>query len=264
MKIAVVQFCPILFETEKNVEKIIDFINKIEAEIILFPELATSGYFFISRDELSKVAISSNSEILSNFQNISTDQNKIVCFGFPEKQKDKYYNSAILLFPDKNKSKIYRKTHLFYKESLIFEPGDTGFWVVEEPIFNIRIGVMICYDWRFPEASRTLALKGADLILCPSNLVTEVWHKVMPIRAFENKVYLAVANRTGLEERNNEKLLFKGESAIYSYNGETLTKADAETEVVLYTTIYPEKTRNKSFNEYNDIFQDRRPNLYFT
>jgi predicted amidohydrolase len=81
--------------------------------------------------------------------------------------------------------------------------------------------MMICYDWRFPEATRSLAHAGADLIVCPSNLVTNVWHKVMPARALENKVYLAVANRIGIESKGEEELFFTNREGYFEIYGLT-------------------------------------------
>jgi predicted amidohydrolase len=104
---------------------------------------------------------------------------------------------------------------------------------------------MICYDWRFPEAARTLGFKGADLIVCPSNLVTKIWHLAMPARSIENKVYLAVSNRFGNEVRNNENLLFNGMSAIWDFNGSLLQAANKEGDEILKCSINPEYTRNK-------------------
>jgi predicted amidohydrolase len=123
---------------------------------------------------------------------------------------------------------------------------------------------MICYDWRFPESARVLGLKGADVIVCPSNLVTNVWHIAMPARALENKVYVAVPNRAGEEVRGaeNESVKFTGRSVIYSYNGSALAQAGAEEDEILTVEIDPLATRDKSFNALNDIFRDRRPDIY--
>jgi predicted amidohydrolase len=121
---------------------------------------------------------------------------------------------------------------------------------------------MICYDWRFPESARTLALKGADVIVCPSNLVTHVWRMAMPVRAFENKVYLAVANRTGAEHNAGEDVSFNGQTAIYSYTGTVLVDASATDDAVVIAEIDPSETRSKSFNSINDIMKDRREEWY--
>ncbi len=262
MKISLVQFSPEFGNKDLNIEKITGYIEDIESDIIIFPELATSGYFFLSKEESAQMAEEKGGPVYRMIADMAAKHRKIISYGFPERDGKNIYNSAAVLFPDRSFNRIYRKSHLFYKERFCFEPGDTGFFVIDYKEQDIRIGTMICYDWRFPEASRALALLGADLIICPSNLVTNVWHLVMPARAIENKVYLAVANRCGTEKRKNEELKFKGESAVYGYNGSELAKAGITTEEVITAEIFPEKTRDKSFNEFNDIFRDRRPELY--
>jgi predicted amidohydrolase len=84
----------------------------------------------------------------------------------------------------------------------------------------------------------------------------------MPARAIENNVYLAVANRAGLEKRRGEALRFKGNSAIYDYRGRQLKKAGKKKDEVLLAEIYPAKTRDKSFNPINDVLTDRQPQHY--
>lgn len=262
MKVAVVQFKPVFRDKERNIEKIHDYLNTITADIVIFPELSTCGYYFLDKQEVAEVADEYNSPLITDIQEVASNKNQIIIVGFAEKAVEKFYNSAAILLPDSTKSKIYRKTHLFFKEHFCFEPGDTGFFIVEDIIKDIKIGTMICYDWRFPEAARTLALLGADLIVCPSNLITSVWQGVMPARAVENKVYLAIANRVGREARDEDELFFNGESVIYGYNGERLAKAGVEDEKVIYAEINPVLTRKKSFNEFNDVFMDRRPEMY--
>jgi len=264
IKLSLVQFEPLPGKNDINKEKLFHYASKVEADIIVFPELCTTGYFFQSREESTKNAENFSGRTVSDIQKLSAEQDKVIIFGFAESWNDKIYNSAAIIFPEKELSRVYRKTHLFYKERFCFDPGDTGFFVIEESRRDIRLGTMICYDWRFPEAARSLGLLGADLIVCPSNLVTHVWHKVMPARALENKCYLAVANRIGKEERNGEEVAFNGDSGIWSYNGDLITKAGGSDETVISTIIHPENTRNKSFNEYNDIFGDRRPDMYVT
>lgn len=245
-----------------NYQKVVEAINEIDSEIIVFPELCLTGYDFVSRQEAANYALAVNSLVFDELKNLAVSQNKILVIGFPEISGDKIYNSAAILLPDPNLNDVYRKVHLFYRERFIFDQGDKGFFVIESKRPEIRIGTMICYDWRFPEASRTLALKGADLIVCPSNLVTNVWHIATPARALENKVYLAVANRIGIENRNGNELLFNGASQIYSYNGSVLALASPNSEQIISAEIEPLKTRNKSFNEFNDIFADRRSQFY--
>jgi predicted amidohydrolase len=260
--LSIVQFCPKYADLDYNIEFLIDKIKDDDSDIIVFPELALSGYFFTKKSDLSDLAIRADGEIISQFQKLSQKLDKVIVFGFVEKDKSSFYNSAAILLPDINESSIYRKSHLFYKERLVFEQGNTGFFNVYWSEKDVNIGTMICYDWRFPEAARTLALKGADLILCPANLVTGVWEEPMRTRALENKVYVAVINRTGYESINEETLEFNGKSTIISYNGKSLISAGEDNEIILTSELSPEKTRDKSFNDINNIFLDRRPELY--
>jgi len=98
----------------------------------------------------------------------------------------------------------YRKIHLFYKEKLYFAPGENP-----PKVFNVNgvnIGVMICFDWIFPETARTLSLQGAELIAHPANLVLPYCQNAMITRSIENRVFTATANRVGSELREDEQL----------------------------------------------------------
>lgn len=261
--VEVFQFSPFYQNLDENqnylIRKIEDSIN----DILVFPELSLSGYFFISSESIDGYSIETSDHFFKKIQTLSKETNKIICFGFAERDDNNYYNSAAIFFPDEDLSSVYRKSHLFYKESLVFEKGNTGFFTINYPQWDINIGLMICYDWRFPEAARTLALQGADIILCPSNLVTGVWQKVMEARALENKVYMVVANRVGSETFENETLTFNGESSIISCNGNIMVKAGIDNEISIISEIDPKKTRDKSFNSINNIFNDRREEIYF-
>lgn len=262
MKVAIVQFKPNFKQLESNLEYIKNKSENVDADLICFPEMATSGYFFHSKDEVRPFAFDFNSEIIQTFQDISTKSNRIIIVGFPERAGKRYYNSAAIIYPDPNISCVYRKTHLFYKEKLVFEPGDTGYFVKFYHSFDLNLGVMICYDWRFPEATRSLGILGADLIVCPSNLITKVWTIAIPTRALENHLYFLVSNRIGVENNNNEQIEFNGKSGIWDYNGELITLASTTDEQVLICEIDPAKARSKKINAYNDVFEDRRPEMY--
>ena len=262
LTLAVVQFTPRFGEKEKNLARMQDLVADITADIIVFPELCTTGYFFLSREEVARVAETGSGHSSKFFRDMARNKNAVVIAGFAEHHLKKFYNACLIAVPEVKKPYIYRKTHLFYKEKHCFDPGDTGFFLVKDKQRDVVIGPMICYDWRFPEAARALTLLGADLIVCPSNLITDAWRLVMPARAIENKVYLAVANRAGLEKRKNEELSFKGNSAIYDYSGRELKKAAKKKDGILLAEIYPAKTRDKSFNPINDVLSDRQPQHY--
>ena len=262
LTLAVSQFTPEFGEKEKNLSRMRKLIEGVTADIFVFPELCTTGYFFQSRAEVENVAESVDGSASKFFQDMARDKNAVVAAGFAERRQKNLYNACLIVVPEKKNPYVYRKTHLFYKEAVCFDTGNTGFFVIEDKKRDVRIGPMICYDWRFPEAARTLTLRGADLIVCPANLVTESWRRVMPARAIENNVYLAVANRAGLEKRKGEELRFKGNSAIYDFSGQEIIKAGEEKDEVLLAKIYPSKTRDKSFNTINDVLTDRQPQHY--
>lgn len=260
--LAVVQFSPRRNQVRRNLERLAALTESLDADIIVFPELCTSGYFFVSRQEVARVAEPADGSTGRFFGDLAAKNDAMVVAGFAESDGARLYNACIIVDPQSKTRRVYRKTHLFYKEQLCFDGGDSGFFVVEDPHRRFRLGPMICYDWRFPEAARSLMLLGADVIACPANLVTDAWQLVMPARAIENKVYVAVANRTGTERRGDEQLHFKGRSAIYGYDGKPLAKAPGSRDRVLAADIFPFETRDKAFNAINDVRRDRRPQYY--
>lgn len=262
MRIACVQFAPEFANLDVNTSRIVDDIERTDADVIVFPELATTGYFHTGPEEVARIAEPLGGAHISRIIAAAEAASKVVVCGFAENHDGTFYNSCVLAGKGLTQPQVYRKTHLFYKETLGFAPGNTGFFVLHLEHLDCHLGMMICYDWRFPESARTLALKGADVIVCPSNLVTHVWRMAMPVRAFENKVYLAVANRIGSEHNAEEDVSFNGQSAIYSYTGSVLADASADDDAIIIAEIDPQDTRSKSFNSINDIMKDRRPECY--
>src|SRR5687767_2664762 len=125
LSVSCFQFAPVLKEKEQNIERIFKEIDKSTSDILVFPELATSGYFFINRNEVREVAESADGEFLKEIQQKASQQNKIIVVGFAEQDGEKLYNSCVIALPDFSKTRIYRKTHLFYKEKYCFDAGDT-------------------------------------------------------------------------------------------------------------------------------------------
>lgn len=262
LKLAVIQFTPVWNDKAANLQRLEAILTGVTADIVVLPELCTTGYFFLSRRETAAAAEPAGGETGRFFRRLSLRLNAVIVAGFVERDCDRIFNSCLIVQPEAEQLSIYRKTHLFYREKDCFDPGDTGFFVLTDDVRGVRIGPMICYDWRFPEAARVLTLLGADLIVCPSNLVTDAWKIVMPARAVENKLYIAVANRAGLEVRETEQLQFKGKSAIYDFTGRILEQAGEHEDAVLTAGIDPAATRDKSFNSINDVLRDRRPAYY--
>ncbi|MFW9830131.1 MAG: nitrilase-related carbon-nitrogen hydrolase, partial [Candidatus Thorarchaeota archaeon] len=170
------------------------------------------------------------------------------------------FNAAIIA-SNEGVIDTYRKIHLYYKEKLWFSPGSQPLRVIE--INDVKIGIMICFDWIFPETARTLALNGADIIAHPSNLVLPYCQNAMVTRCLENRVFAITSNRIGEETRGSDNFLFTGKSQITSYNGEILSSAPSDEIYVDFVDIDIEKARDKRLNELNDIFKDRQPKYYF-
>ncbi|MHA1378421.1 MAG: nitrilase-related carbon-nitrogen hydrolase [Candidatus Helarchaeota archaeon] len=262
IKSCAIQFEPRLNDLEGNRKKIRLLISrtlrKTFSELIVLPELAFSGYNFRSKDEVKE-----NSEILESSDScrmlidIANKFNVYIVAGINERADSKYFNSAVVI----NKNGIvmvYRKLQLFAREKEFFTPGNKPLEIFN--IKNVKVGVMICFDWFFPEIPRTLALKGAHIICHPMNAV-------IPDGAYIgdnyyskwNRVYIILANRIGTEG----ELTFIGRSRISDPTGTVLAQASPDKEEIISAEIHPKKAENKKINQYNDLFKDRRPEFYF-
>ncbi len=261
MLTAALQFRPEFLNVHSNLDRIASYISSCEAELLVLPELCTTGYFFHDAAQLASVAEDLTGPAVSLLREASFAGRRIIVAGIAERDGGRIYNSAVTVLPDGSVD-VYRKTHLFAEEKILFAPGDTGFRVLDFGTW--RLGVMICYDWRFPEAARTLALKGAQVIAHPSDLVAapELWQPAMRVRSLENRVFTLTANRTGTERRGEEKLVFHGHSQIVSASGKVLAEAGEDDEGWIVADIDPASADRKAFSRWNDIMTDRRPELY--
>lgn len=262
MIIAALQFQPAFLDVDANLSTLASYLESVDADLAVLPELCTSGYFFRDAEQLAAVAEDADGPSLRLFREIAAERNMAIVAGFAERDGAAIYNAAATVFPE-GRVEIYRKVHLFAEEKRLFTPGDRGFPVITWGD-RLRLGVMICYDWRFPEAARTLALRGAQVIAHPSNLVAapRLWKPVMRTRSFENKVFTITANRNGEERRDDERLVFHGCSQIVAPNGTFLEEVDELYEGWLTAQIDPSKADEKAFSPWNDIMADRRPEAY--
>jgi predicted amidohydrolase len=261
MRVGYLQFEPSFGETKRNLDAVSTRLARIEADLIVLPELFTSGYQFVSKAEVESLAEPvPNGPTTRRLSDIARDRGMYLVAGLSERSGDRYYNSAILVGPQGFVG-VYRKTHLFFEETLFFSPGDTGFQVWD--IGVARLGVMICFDWFYPESARTLALKGADILCHPSNLVLPHCPDAMVTRCVENRVFSITANRVGSEQRGGkERLTYIGQSEIVAPQGRILKRASADQEELAVLDINPIDARNKALNPYNDLLRDRRERLY--
>jgi predicted amidohydrolase len=261
MRVGYYQNNPEFGKVAENLDRITAALETVEADLLVLPELCASGYQFVSIEEVRDFAEPVPSGPTTNrLLDLAKRRQVVIVAGLPERAGTAYYNSAVLVGPQGFLG-CYRKTHLFFEETLFFTRGDSGFRVWD--IGPARIGVMICFDWYYPEAARTLALKGADIICHPSNLVLPNCPDSMPVRCLENRVFAVTCNRTGSEARQGkERLTYIGNSEVVTPRGEILHRAPRDQETLCVVEIDPTEARNKSITIYNDLLRDRREALY--
>ena len=261
MRVGLYQSNPTFGDVKRNVDDAIDALSSASVDLVILPELFNTGYQFISKQEVASLA----EEIPSGFTcksmtHLAREKRFYIVFGMAERNTDRLYNSAVLVGPS-GFIGCYRKTHLFFEEKFLFDPGDTGFQVWD--IREARIGIMICFDWIFPESARILALKGAQIICHPANLVLPYCQYAMPVRCLENRVFSITANRIGTEQRGQKPpLVYTGTSIIVDPMGNVLAQLGGTEVGTISVEIDPEKANDKNITEYNHVMEDRRPELY--
>jgi len=254
-RIGLLQNNPRFLKVRENIAEALSLMEKSRADLWVLPEFFASGYNFKTRKEVLSVAENIPHGVTCEILGKWAQKNRCaVVAGLPEKSGARLYNSAVLI--DKNSIHIYRKTHLFGNEKKFFSPGNTGFWT--HPVKGIKIGVMICFDWFFPESCRTLALQGAQIIAHSANLVLPWGPEGMKIRSLENHVFTATANRVGSERG----LRYIGSSQAVGPRGEVLSRLSGDRAEACVISIDPKKSSDKKINKYNDLFKDRRPKFY--
>lgn len=258
MRVAVVQTNPVFGQLQANVDDALTRMQRVEADLFILPELFNTGYNFTSAEEVNTLAEASDGFTYQRIAAFAVKKSCYVVYGFAERA-EKIFNSAALVGPS-GLIGVYRKIHLFDREHLFFASGNLGF-----PVFDLpfgKIGIMVCFDWIFPESARTLALKGAQLIAHPSNLVLPYCPDAMITRCLENRIFAATANRVGSEDRGGFNLRFIGTSEIVSPSGEVLKRLSTEKPEVGVADIDLTFASNKKINAFNDLLGGRRTDQY--
>lgn len=228
--VAVVQMKPRLGEAEDNLVKMSEMISKIasqqKVDLIVFPELITSGYELGVRfTELAQRVPGPTINLISQR---ASEYGVYVAFGMVTKEKVEsvIYNSAIVIGPEGELLEVYNKIHLRGEERMAFREG-FRMPVIETEVGNI--GLMIGYDLAFPEIARSLVLDGADILCCVANWEAaqiDEWKTYLRARAYENAVFVVGANRVG----EDVTLTFGGESMIVGPRGQIYASLATETD----------------------------------
>jgi len=232
VRVASVQFDVVLGDAEANQQKAAALVEEAAvkgAQIVLLPELWNCGYFL---DELPRLAEGKNGKSIALIRKLAAKYKIYIFAGsIAEKKDGKYYNTSYAINDRGDIIAKYRKAHLFslgLREKEYFTPGDD--WVIVDIPF-MRVGMLICYDLRFPEYCRNLALRGADLFVVPaqwpkSRLID--WRLFCKVRAIENQCFLISANRTGEDD-----FAYPGSSMIISPRGDMIAEAGEEEGLII-------------------------------
>ncbi|CAL9397040.1 carbon-nitrogen hydrolase family protein [Streptomyces griseomycini] len=225
------------------------------AGLLVTSEMFLTGYAI--GDDVARLAEPADGDAADAIAETATRHGLAIAYAYPERAGDTVYNSVQLVSADGTRLANYRKTHLFgCFERDHFTPGDRQ--VVQAELNGLTVGLMICYDVEFPENVRAHALAGTDLLLVPTAQMHPfqfVAESVVPVRAFENQMYVAYVNRVGREG----EFEFVGLSTLAGPDGVARTRAGRAEELVLADAdpVFLAASR-----EDNPYLKDRRPGLY--
>jgi 5-aminopentanamidase len=258
MKAGFLQMRPRFGAVEANVAAIEGALARVRDALVVLPELCTTGYLFASRTELETLAEPAAGPTAARLGALARRNRLTLCYGFAERDGRRIYNTALTLGPGGERVR-YRKAHLFDREKLCFDVPRETFGAFT---LGARYGMMICFDWLFPEVSRALALDGARILLHPSNLVLPYCQQAMTTRCIENRVFAITCNRVGAEAHGGRSLRFTGRSQVVDPRGNVLVRAGAASEELQLVSVDPAAADDKRITPNNDVLADRRPELY--
>ncbi len=251
-------------DVERNIQRSLE-MAEVAAEkgagIICYPELFLVPWF-LNREDAGRfsLACEAGSEAISRFSEVSRKTNTVLCLPFFESANGKYFNSAAIIDSGRLVG-TYRKLHLpnleLYREQFYFSPGDAGL-----PVFETskgRIGVQLCWDNLFPEGSRALALKGAEIVLAPTAAALNthtLWERAIAANAFANHVFVFRVNRVGKEDG----ISFYGRSFCVDPWGEMVSELAGSKDAIVLADVDP--AERTAASETWGFLRHRRPAEY--
>ncbi|KQO62685.1 nitrilase-related carbon-nitrogen hydrolase [Curtobacterium sp. Leaf261] len=262
-RVAAVQLAPVVGDLDGNVERAQQALDTVDADVVVLPELTTSGYVFRDADEARSLAITPSHPLFAGWVDAARRIGGVVVGGFAELGDDgNVYNSAALVTGEGVQG-VYRKVHLWDREKEVFTPGSDRPLVVDTP--HGRIGVMICFDLEFPEWTRIAALDGVELLAVPTNWplverpdgerAPEVQIAIGAARV--NRMAIACADRSGTERGVD----WNEGTSLVDPDGWVVAEVGPGTGVVV-ADLDLAATRDKTATSLVDLLGDRRPDLY--
>lgn len=262
MKIGFFQFAPTIGNVDHNRTRLVEALLQTDADLLVAPELSVSGYYFSSTAQARELAEPIPGPTTDALCEASAKSGCTIVTGIAELVGEQLFNSAVVIGPE-GIIGIYRKIHLFNEEKLHFTPGNDGFFSFD--LKGVKVGVLVCFDHMFPEAARSLALQGVQIVCHPSNLVIPEYGQLTSrVRAFENRMFWVLTNRWGTETVGEKSLTFTGTSQVVNPRGRILIRAEAASDEISAVEVDPQESLDKYVTEYNHLLNDRRPEFYFT
>ncbi len=264
-------------DASSNIERAEEQVRKAASEgsqIILLQELFETPYFCKDQDSayFDLAHDAQKNELIDRFCELAKELEVVLPVSFFERANNAFFNSIGIIDADGELLGVYRKSHIpnspGYQEKYYFSPGDTGFLVW--PTRYATIGVAICWDQWFPEAARSMVLKGAEILLYPTAIGSEPgypdmdscghWQRVMQGHSAANCVPVVASNRIGLEKGKSCDVTFYGSSFITDHTGAKIVESDRETQDVIVAELDLDMIRKERVAW--GLFRDRRPDLY--
>ncbi len=270
VRIACLQMEPRVGEKDRNLARSLELIAEAAeagANLVVLPELCSSGYVFNTREEARGLAEEiPDGPSCQAWADAAARHRMHIVAGIAEREARALYNSAVVVGPE-GVIGTYRKNHLWADENLFFEPGNLGV-----PVFHTdigRIAVVVCYDIWFPEVFRLAAVQGADILCVPTNWVPmpdqpaglpKMSNILAMGGAHSNSMFLAAADRVGIERGQP----FIGNSLIVSYTGWPIAgPASYDREEMLIADVnLSDARRKRNWNDFNQVLRDRRTDMY--
>jgi predicted amidohydrolase len=234
-----------------NLSTITEAVSVTTADLLVLPELCTTGYLFESSAHLEEVAEPLDGQVVTTISRLAVERSLTVVFGIAERERGRVFNTAVIASSDGSVFR-QRKRHLTRLESRLFARGDQA---SRHRVPQATLGVAMCFDAWFSPRVRILSESGIEVLCCPSNFGGADSLDVFRVRAMENRIFVIVANRIGSEALDATSVTFRGASRVIAPDGTILCAADG-TEALTTVVIDPTDAKDKTSVMCDDLHSE--------
>jgi N-carbamoylputrescine amidase len=268
---------PCTWELGENLDRAEGLVREAAsqgANVVLLQELFATPYFCIDQDprHLELALPVDGHPVVKRFRRLAAELGVVLPLSVFERAGQAFFNAVVMIDADGAVLGVYRKSHIpeavGYQEKYYFSPGDTGFKVWRTRFGTLGVG--ICWDQWFPEASRSMALLGAEALLYPTAIGSDppapdadsrdAWRVVQQGQAAANLMPLVASNRVGVEDGKTASMRFYGSSFVADQTGAIVAEASRDRQEVVTATFDLDEVLR--YRERWAMFRDRRPDLY--